>query len=121
MYRGKRARVAGRDRFVISVSIPEGEGERGKGREGEEGEGREGLFRILAQVDGRDRFVILVSIRVNIFEVRRNHVLNNMERQRMGIKRHRMREPGSDGNLNVMFFKNFQIMVYTNIFIQDCT
>ncbi len=26
------------------------------------------------------------------------------------LKWHRMREPGSDGNLNVMFFENFQMI-----------
>ncbi len=31
-------------------------------------------------------------------------------RETQELKRHRMREQGSDGNLNVMFFKNVQII-----------
>ena len=38
------------------------------------------------------------------------HILPERPPQKLIFKRHCMREPGSDGNLNVMFFKTIQII-----------
>ncbi len=59
------------------------------------------LIRMLCPMKGK-RCICAYSLQINL----NYNVL---------LKRHCMREPGSDGNLNVMFFKNFQIICLTTL------